>query len=123
MENATLSIKGFEAYKPVLVVCTLGHHDDERLANGIRMCLNDMDTDGSLCALTRNLPPDVVVENSSRSPSEGRIIINLSVWITNPNRREVDLWCCYVGDNETIVADMENYRLVKTQSEDDLEGK
>ena len=128
MENATLSIKGFKTNEPVFLECTLGYHDDERFARRMRMCLklNDTDTDDTVCVLTSDLLPDIVVNKSGHSPNEGRITTIMSVRITNPERREVYLWCCYISDNKTVVADMENYLLensVKTPSEDDLVGK
>ena len=124
MENATLNTIGFETNEPVFLECTLGYHDDEWLASKMEMCLklNDTDTDDAVCAPTSDLPlVDIVVNKSGHSPNDGRITVSLSVLITNPERREVHLWCCYsCSDNKTIVADMENYLLVKTPSEDDL---
>ena len=126
MENATLSTKGFKINESVFLECTLGYHDPERFARRMEMCLklNDTDTNDTVCALTSDLPPDIVVNNKSEhSSNEGRITTIMSVRITNPERREVHLSCCYINDNGTTVANMESYCLMKTPSEDDLEGK
>ena len=107
------------------VNCTVNH--DDHVAKYTSLCL--FNANGTYTP-TRDLPSDIIVIDSNcatctltrgSTGSDESTRSNVSVLITDPERGDVYLQCCYNGTNPIIVG--ESYLFIQVSNENILEGK
>lgn len=111
---------------PEEVNCTVNH--GEHVAKFTSLCL--LNANGTYTP-TRDLPSDIIVIDSNCTTCtrmrgstglDGSTRSNLSVLITNHERGDVSLQCCYSNETDTIIVG-ETYLFIQVSNENKLEGK